>query len=78
MIDCVVPRELVPDLHELVARYADNPDVTSIVDRRSGPDRRRVRASPEHVERREPRDPRDRVTGTIIGARSVEPYGVRQ
>ena len=75
MIYCVVPRELVPDLYEkLVAYYADNANVTVIVDRRSGPDRRRARAAPEHAELRELRDRRRaRATGTFIGARPVEP-----
>ena len=41
MIYCVVPRELVDELYDkLVAYYKDNPDVTVIVDRREGPDRR--------------------------------------
>jgi len=42
MIYCVVPRELEAELYDkLVAYYADNPNVTVIVDRRSGPNRRR-------------------------------------
>ena len=45
MIYCVIPRELEDELYErMVAYYADNPNVTVIVDRRSGPDRRRGRA----------------------------------
>jgi len=41
MIYCVVPPELEAELYErLVAYYADNPAVTVIVDRRTGPDRR--------------------------------------
>ena len=41
MIYCVVPQELEADLYDrLVAYYADNPAVTVILDRRSGPDRR--------------------------------------
>lgn len=41
MIYCVVPRELEAELYDrLVAYYADNPAVTVIVDRRTGPDRR--------------------------------------
>ena len=41
MIYCVIPRELEEQLFEkLVAYYADNPNVTVIVDRRDGPDRR--------------------------------------
>ena len=42
MIYCVIPRELEDELFErMVAYYHDNPNVTVIVDRRSGPDRRR-------------------------------------
>ena len=45
MIYCVIPRELEGELYErMVAYYADNPNVTVIVDRRSGPDRRRGKA----------------------------------
>lgn len=41
MIYCVVPRELADDLFEkMVERYKDNPNVTVIVDRRWGDDRR--------------------------------------
>ena len=42
VIYCVVPRELADDLFEkMVERYKDNPNVTVIVDRRWGEDRRR-------------------------------------
>ena len=45
MIYCVIPRELEGELYErMVAYYADNPNVTVIIDRRSGPDRRRGRS----------------------------------
>ena len=41
MIYCVVPRELESELFaRLVEYYKDNPNVTVIIDRRSGPDRR--------------------------------------
>jgi hypothetical protein len=41
MIYCVVPRELEDELYDkLVEYYKDNPNVTVIVDRREGPDRR--------------------------------------
>lgn len=44
MIYCVIPREWVDDLYErMVAYYAANPDVTVIVDRREGRDRRTTR-----------------------------------
>ena len=45
MIYCVIPRELEDELFDrMVDYYADNPNVTVIVDRRSGPDRRRGKA----------------------------------
>ena len=45
MIYCVIPRELEAELYEkMVAYYDDNPNVTVIVDRREGPDRRRGKA----------------------------------
>jgi hypothetical protein len=45
MIYCVIPRALENELYErMVAYYEGNPNVTVIVDRRSGPDRRRGRA----------------------------------
>jgi hypothetical protein len=45
MIYCVIPRELEGELFErMTAYYEDNPNVTVIVDRRSGPDRRRGRS----------------------------------
>jgi hypothetical protein len=44
MIYCVIPRALEDELYErMVAYYEGNPNVTVIVDRRSGPDRRRGR-----------------------------------
>ena len=67
MIYCVVPRELEADLYErLVAYYADNPGVTVIVDRRSGPDRRRGEPAGEFAEKRTTRDRRrPRIPGTF-------------
>ena len=42
MIYCVIPRELEAELlHKMVEYYKDNPNVTVIVDRREGDDRRR-------------------------------------
>ena len=42
MIYCVVPRELESELFvKMVAYYRDNANVTVIIDRRQGPDRRR-------------------------------------
>ena len=67
MIYCVVPRELSGELYErLIEYYADNPNVTVILDRRDGPDRRHGTPTPEMKERRETRDRRrPRVTGTF-------------
>jgi hypothetical protein len=46
VIYCVIPRELEDELYEkMTTYYRDNPNVTVIVDRRTGPDRRRRRAS---------------------------------
>ena len=53
MIYCVIPRELEADLFDrMVEYYKDNPNVTVIVDRRDGPDRRNGKL------RRQARDPR--------------------
>jgi hypothetical protein len=42
LIYCVVPPELADDLYDrLVEYYKDDANVTVIIDRRSGPDRRR-------------------------------------
>ena len=41
MIYCVIPRELEAELYDkMVEYYEDNPDVTVILDRRTGRDRR--------------------------------------
>ena len=69
MIYCVVPPELEAELFaQLVEHYKDNPNVTVIIDRRSGPDRRDREGKPsaEVVEQRQTRDRRrPRVTGTF-------------
>ena len=67
MIYCVIPRELEGDLFEkMVEYYKDNPNVTVIVDRREGPDRRDGQSDAEYREQREIRDRRRaRVTGTF-------------
>ena len=45
MIYCVIPRELEEELFQkMTSYYEDNPNVTVIVDRRAGPDRRRGKA----------------------------------
>ena len=67
MIYCVIPPELEPELYDrMVDYYRDNPNVTVIVDRRSGPDRRAGRDRSEFDDRRETRDRRRaRVPGTF-------------
>ncbi len=66
MIYCVVPPELEEELYDkLVAYYGSNENVTVIIDRRRGPDRRRQAGSAPD-ERRVTRDRRrPRVTGTF-------------
>ena len=45
MIYCVIPPELEAELFDkMVDYYKDNPNVTVIVDRRDGPDRRAGRS----------------------------------
>jgi hypothetical protein len=68
VIYCVVPRELEADLYDrLVAYYADTPAVTVILDRRTGPDRRKRGSATEmQREQRHVRDRRRaRATGTF-------------
>ncbi len=76
MIYCVVPRELEDQLFDkLVEHYKDNPNVTVIVDRRFGNDRRAGQPPGEFAERRKTRDRRrPRVPGTFpqIGAPDEE------
>jgi hypothetical protein len=66
VIYCVVPPELEEELYgRLVEYYRENPDVTVIIDRRRGPDRRRVSGAAAD-ERRVVRDRRRaRATGTF-------------
>jgi hypothetical protein len=64
MIYCVIPRELEAELFEkMAAYYRENPNVTVIVDRRAGPDRRRGKAYGGLRELRDRR--RARATGTF-------------
>ena len=67
MIYCVIPRELEAELFDkMVEYYKDNPNVTVIVDRREGPDRRSGKHDPAAAEQRQTRDRRRaRVTGTF-------------
>jgi len=58
VIYCVVPQELADELYDkLVAYYADDPNVTVIVDRRRG-ERRDRAASDADAARRKTRDRR--------------------
>jgi hypothetical protein len=64
MIYCVIPRELEGELLEkMVDYYKDNPNVTVIVDRREGPDRRNGKSYGGKRELRDRR--RARVPGTF-------------
>jgi hypothetical protein len=67
VIYCVIPRELADELYEkMVDYYKDNPNVTVIVDRREGPDRRSTHDAGEHADKRVLRDRRRRrVPGTF-------------
>ena len=69
MIYCVIPKELEAELFDqMVDYYKDNPNVTVIIDRRQGPDRRSRKpgggdGAREHRIIRDRRRPR--VTGTF-------------
>jgi hypothetical protein len=67
VIYCVIPPELKDELFEkLVEYYKNNPNVEVIVDRRTGPERRREKAPAEVMEQRKTRDRRrGRVPGTF-------------
>ena len=64
MIYCVIPRELEAELLEkMVDYYKDNPNVSVIVDRRDGPNRRQGKS---YGGKRETRDRRRaRIPGTF-------------
>jgi hypothetical protein len=68
MIYCVIPRELADELYDkMVEYYKDNPNVTVIVDRREGNDRRKGKDVPQEIkDRRVTRDRRrSRIPGTF-------------
>ena len=67
MIYCVIPPELEDELFDkMVEYYKDNPNVTVIVDRREGPDRRNDQSDGSFKERRTTRDRRrSRAPGTF-------------
>jgi hypothetical protein len=59
VIYCVIPRELADELYDkMVEYYKDNPNVTVIIDRREGADRRQTRGSGEQRTIRDRRRPR--------------------
>ena len=64
MIYCVIPRELEAELFDkMVEYYKDNPNVSVIVDRREGPNRRKGKS---YGGKRETRDRRRaRIPGTF-------------
>ena len=66
MIYCVIPQALADELYDkMVAYYEDDPNVTVIIDRREGPDRRKA-AGNLSDERRVIRDRRKRrATGSF-------------
>jgi hypothetical protein len=68
VIYCVIPRELADELYDkMVEYYKDNPNVTVIIDRRTGPDRRSgKRATDTERDQRRIRDRRrPRIPGTF-------------
>jgi hypothetical protein len=72
VIYCVIPRELEAELFDkMVEYYKDNPNVTVIVDRRTGPDRRKRGGDPGG--KRELRDRRRRrIPGTFLETEAEE------
>ena len=68
MIYCVIPPELADELYDkMVEYYKDNPNVTVIIDRRKGPDRRNRKGGEDAMkEQRTIRDRRrPRIPGTF-------------
>ena len=71
MIYCVIPRELEDELFaKMVEYYKDNPNVTVILDRRDGPDRRGHKETGGKRETRDRRRPR--IPGTFLEAEAPE------
>lgn len=68
MIYCVIPPELADELFDkMTDYYKDNPNVTVIIDRRSGPDRRNRRGGGDagHEQRKIRDRRRSRIPGTF-------------
>ena len=64
MIYCVIPRELADQLYDkMVEYYKDNPNVTVIIDRREGGDRRQDKTGGGQRQIRDRR--RQRATGSF-------------
>jgi hypothetical protein len=64
VIYCVIPRELADELYDkMVEYYKDNPNVTVIVDRREGADRRQGKRPASERQIRDRR--RTRIPGTF-------------
>ena len=71
MIYCVIPRELEAELFDkMIEYYKDNPNVTVILERREGPDRRSGRQTGGKRETRDRRRPR--IPGTFLEAEGSE------
>jgi hypothetical protein len=71
MIYCVIPRELEGELFaKMTDYYKDNPNVTVILERRHGPDRREGRETGGKRELRDRRRPR--IPGTFLDAEGSE------
>jgi hypothetical protein len=72
MIYCVIPPELEDELFDKLSEYyKDNPNVTVIVDRRAGPDRRKDKQAGGKRELRDRR--RQRAPGTFLPTDTPEP-----
>jgi hypothetical protein len=66
VIYCVIPPELADELYDkMVEYYKDNPNVTVIIDRRKGPDRRRGSSRPDNEQRTIRDRRRPRIPGTF-------------
>jgi hypothetical protein len=72
VIYCVIPPELEDELYDkLTDYYKDNPNVTVIVDRRTGPERRSGKKAGGKRETRDRR--RQRAPGTFLPTDAPEP-----
>ena len=72
MIYCVIPHELESELFaKMVEYYEDNPNVTVILERREGPDRRTGHQMGGKRETRDRRRPR--IPGTFLDVEGSEP-----